>query len=163
MNTYEQYKIWGSIQKPLATISHQLLNWIVWYGILFLLGGHALAVAIFGMSVIWAFGIRTFNYDGHGRGRDQRKPDIDFNRADISVNQMWPGYVAGEWHNNHHLFPNSARSGFLPYQVDLAWIFIRTLYALGIVTSYKDSRKDFYFNYYWSYQQRRPSHVTGSK
>ncbi|MEQ1877509.1 MAG: fatty acid desaturase [Bdellovibrionia bacterium] len=151
INTYEQYKRWGSVQNPFSTILQQALNWCFWYGALFLIGGHPLAVAMFGMCVIWAFGIRTFNFDGHGRGHDQRKPGVDFNRADLSVNQLWPGFVAGEWHNNHHLFPNSARSGFLPHQIDFAWYFIRALYAVGIVKSYKDSRTDYYFNYYWPY------------
>lgn len=153
LNSYEQYKKWGSIQHPGSTILHQALNWMFWYSAFYLIGGHDLAIAIFGVAVIWAFGIRTFNYDGHGRGVDRRKDGIDFNRKDISINQIWPGYVAGEWHNNHHLYPSSARAGFLPYQLDLAWLFIRSSYALGIVSSYKDSREDFFLNHYRPHQQ----------
>src|SRR2546430_7246242 len=99
---------------PARTVTHLLLNWMFWYGVLFVLGGHALGTAIFGASFFWAFGIRTFNFDGHGGGRDARRRGHDFNRNDLSINQWWPGYVAGEWHNNHHLYPTSARSGFLP-------------------------------------------------
>lgn len=154
LNTYQQYKKWGSLCHPAFTAGHYLLNWLCWYGIFFLVGGHALALALFGMSGVWAIGVRTFNYDGHGKGKDLRQDGIDFNRRDLSVNQLWPGYVAGEWHNNHHLYQNSARSGFLPYQLDLAWVFIRACAALGIVSSYKDNKADFMRDHYLPYLNR---------
>jgi stearoyl-CoA desaturase (delta-9 desaturase) len=142
-NTYQQYLRWGTIARPLPTLVQFAANWAFWYGAFWLMGGHGLALAIFGMSAIWAVGVRTFNFDGHGRGKDLRRDGIDFNRADLSVNQIWPGYVAGEWHNNHHLYPSGARSGFLPYQLDLAWQLIRALSWIGAVSSYRDYRADF--------------------
>jgi fatty-acid desaturase len=60
-----------------------------------------------------------------------RRDGVDHNREDMSINQLWPGYVAGEWHNNHHLYPKSARSGFKPYQFDLAWCYIKMMSMLG--------------------------------
>ena len=86
------------------------------------MGGHALACSLFGAAGFWAIGVRTFNYEGHGKGEDKQREGIDYNQKDNSVNQLWPGIVAGEWHNNHHLFPKSARSGFKPQQIDLAGI-----------------------------------------
>jgi fatty-acid desaturase len=142
-NSYEQYLRWGSLAHPLRTMLAFVLNWGFWYGVFFLLGGHALATALFGCTFVWAIGIRTFNYDGHGRGKDKRRPGIDFNRDDLSINQVWPGYVAGEWHNNHHLFPRSARTGFLPYQFDGAWLFIRMLQKLGLVDRVIDDKQRF--------------------
>jgi stearoyl-CoA desaturase (delta-9 desaturase) len=73
----------------------------------------------------------------------------------MSINQLWPGYVAGEWHNNHHLYPKSARSGFLPYQLDLALCYIKLLHFCGAVTSYFDSRKDFYADYHQPYMDKK--------
>jgi sn-1 stearoyl-lipid 9-desaturase len=143
VNSYAQYRRWGSLCHPLRTVAHFALNWAFWYGAFWLLGGHALATAVFGASAVWAFGVRTFNYDGHGRGKDKRRDGRDFNRADLSINQAWAGFVSGEWHNNHHLYPHSARAGFLPYQLDLAWLFIRFLSRIGGVSSYRDSRADF--------------------
>jgi len=36
--------------------------------------------------------------------------------------------AAGEgWHNNHHTFPQSARHGLLPRELDLTWLTIRVL------------------------------------
>jgi len=151
VNPYDKYMKWGSVSEPGRTVSHYLLNWTFWYAVFFALGGHALATAIFGTSFFWAFGIRTFNFEGHGRGRNARREGHDFNLNDQSINQAWPGYVAGEWHNNHHLYPASARSGFLPHQLDLAWCAIRACAAIGGVTRCRDSKADFYRYHYEPY------------
>lgn len=143
-NTYAQYQKWGSVANPLRTIIGVILNWGFWFGVFFLIGGPALACAIFGSAGIWAVGVRTFNYEGHGKGEDKRQDGVDYNRKDMSINQLWPGYVAGEWHNNHHLFPKSARSGFKPHQVDMAWYYIKFMSILGAVSHYHDSKKQFY-------------------
>jgi sn-1 stearoyl-lipid 9-desaturase len=45
------------------------------------------------------------------------------------------------------LFPNSARSGFKPYQIDTAWYYIKFLSLIGAVSSYRDSKKQFYLEY----------------
>jgi stearoyl-CoA desaturase (delta-9 desaturase) len=157
INSYQQYLKWGSLCHPFFTVSHFVLNWAFWYGMFYLAGGHALAIAIFGVAVIWAFGIRTFNYDGHGGGKDKRQEGIDFNRKDLSINQLWPGYAASEWHNNHHLYPNSARTGFLPYQLDLAWWFIRFYSFIGGIKSYRENKADFMKEYYEPYLSKRGS------
>jgi stearoyl-CoA desaturase (delta-9 desaturase) len=160
LNTYSKYRKWGSLCHPIWTCLHYALNWSFWYGIFFLFGGHALACALFGSAGVWAIGVRTFNYEGHGQGRDLRRDGIDFNRRDLSVNQLWPGYVAGEWHNNHHLYPNGARSGFLRYQFDLPWLFIWMLSTVGWVTTYKDYRHEFFRDYYSPYLTSRcPLHI----
>jgi len=146
-NTFKQYQYWGSYANPLRTIFSWLLNWGFWYLVFYLLGGHALACTLFGAAGFWAVGVRTFNYEGHGKGKDKRRDGIDYNWEDKSVNQIWPGYVAGEWHNNHHLYPKSARSGFKSYQVDMAWYYIKTMNWLGPISSYRDNKKDFKAKY----------------
>jgi fatty-acid desaturase len=146
-NTYAQYQKWGSIANPLRTIFGIILNWVFWFTVFFLIGGPALACAVFGAAGVWAVGVRTFNYEGHGKGHDMRRDGVDYNRDDMSINQIWPGYVAGEWHNNHHLFPKSARSGFKPYQMDMAWYYIKFLSMIGAVSSYNDAKKQFYLEY----------------
>jgi len=142
-NTYAEYQKWGSIVHPIRSFLIWILNWSFWYGIFFLVGGHAFAFALFAGAAVWAVGVRTFNYEGHGKGKDKRKDGVDYNREDMSINQAWPGYVAGEWHNNHHMFPASARSGFLWHQLDLAWCYIYLLHKLGGVSKYHDAKKLF--------------------
>ncbi|HVS92897.1 MAG TPA: hypothetical protein VHE59_12730, partial [Mucilaginibacter sp.] len=121
-----------------------------WFTVWYLIGGMALVCTLFASAGVWAVGVRTFNYEGHGKGKDKRKEGTDYNRDDMSINQIWPGFVAGEWHNNHHLYPKSARSGFKPYQIDFAWYYIRFMSLIGAVSSYQDSKKQFYREYYRS-------------
>lgn len=154
-HTYEEYRRWGTAEKPLRTYVSFFGNWLFWYGVFFLLGGHALATALFGSAIVWAIGIRTFNFGAHGGGHDRRREGVDFHDKDLSINQLWPGYVAGEWHNNHHLFPTSARNGFLPHQLDLPYLYIRFLARIGAVTHVRDHTQRFMERHYLPYRERR--------
>lgn len=147
INNYRQYQRWGSVATPLYTISLWLLNWAFWYTIFYFTGGHALACALFSGALMWFVFVPAFNYSGHGSGKEKHVDGVDFDRSNLSINQARPGLFAGEWHNNHHLYPGSARAGFLPHQLDLAWIYIYCLFKLKMVSSYKDSRKEFLSKY----------------
>ena len=146
-NTYAQYQYWGSYAHPVRSVVTWLLNWSFWFAVFYLSGGVALACSLFAAAGIWAIGVRTFNYDGHGHGKDKQREGIDYNKADKSINQVWPGYVAGEWHNNHHLYPKSARSGFKNYQLDMAWLYIKLLHRLGAIRWYRDDKPAFVAKY----------------
>ena len=147
VNNFKQYLKWGSVASPTYTVLLWLINWSMWYGIFFLIGGHPLACTLFGAAMFWFIFVRAFNYTGHGKGEVRHVDNFDFDRRNLSLNQWRPGLLSGEWHNNHHLYPASARAGFLPLQLDLAWIYIYTLYKVGIVDSYKDNKKDFLSKY----------------
>ena len=151
MNSYKQYQRWGSVSNPFMSVLHYASNWAFWYGAFYFMGGHALATALLGSAAVWGIGVRTYNYDGHGAGKDRRVDGSDFNRKDLSVNQKWAGFVAGEWHNNHHLFPNGARSGFLSYQLDIPWIAIWSLNKLGLVSDIQDYKAEFMNNHFLPY------------
>ena len=58
-----------------------------------------------------------------------------FETGDLSRNNLWIALVSwGEgWHNNHHFYPGSARSGFAWWEIDCNYYLIRLLAALGIV------------------------------
>jgi stearoyl-CoA desaturase (delta-9 desaturase) len=150
-NTYAQYQSRGSYVNPGRAVLAWVLNWSFWFLVFYLIGGPALAVSLFGAAGFWAVGVRTFNYDGHAKGKDKQREGADYNQNDKSINQLWPGIVAGEWHNNHHLFPKSARSGFKPHQIDFAWYYIKLMSWLGAVSHYKDAKKQFYERYYKPY------------
>lgn len=147
MNNYAAYKKWGSVASPYYTVALWFCNWILWYTIFYFIGSHGLATAMFGAAMFWFVLVRAFNYTGHGGGHEKHVDGIDFDRSNLSINQTRPGYFSGEWHNNHHLYPGSARAGFLPYQLDLAWVYVFVGYKLGIVSSYHDSKKDFLKKY----------------
>jgi len=147
LNSYKQYQKWGSLSSPAYTIGIWLLNWTFWLTVSFLIGGAALTCAIFTAALFWFTFVRAFNYTGHGGGEKKHREGVDFDRSNLSINQSRPGLLAGEWHNNHHLFPGSARAGFLPGQLDLAWVYIYTLRKLRMVSWYKDSKKEFLKKY----------------
>jgi len=155
INSYAQYCRWGSLCHPVFASLSYSLNWIFWYSVFYLVGGHALATALFGAAFTWAIGVRGFNFAGHGGGKLRHRAGVDFHRGDRSINQFWPGFVAGEWHNNHHLYPNGARAGFLGYQLDLPWLFIRALHAVGGVDSYRDYKAAFLAHQYRRYLLER--------
>lgn len=147
LNSYEQYKKWGSVATPAYTIALWLANWAFWYAAFYAIGGHGLACAMFSAAMFWYLLVPAFNYTGHGKGEEKHVDGLDFDRSNLSINQARPGLFAGEWHNNHHLYPASARAGFLPGQLDLPWIYVWILHKLGGVSTYRDSKKDFLNKY----------------
>jgi sn-1 stearoyl-lipid 9-desaturase len=68
----------------------------------------------------------------------------NYARDDDSVNVWWVALLAnGEgWHNNHHAFPGSARSGFKPHEFDLSWQTLRLLRSVGLVTWMNEPKPD---------------------
>ena len=65
-----------------------------------------------------------------------------FATRDDSTNNWWVALLTfGEgWHNNDHAHPTSARHGLAWYEVDVNWIGIRTLAALGLAWDIKTAR-----------------------
>lgn len=57
-----------------------------------------------------------------------------YDTPDDSRNNVFVGIVSnGEgWHNNHHAHPRSARHGHQWWELDVAWLTIRALSALGL-------------------------------
>jgi fatty-acid desaturase len=62
-----------------------------------------------------------------------------FQTRDDSTNNWWVALLSfGEgWHNNHHAHPVSARHGLAWYELDVNWITISTLRAVGLVWDVK--------------------------
>jgi stearoyl-CoA desaturase (delta-9 desaturase) len=60
----------------------------------------------------------------------------NYARDDDSVNVWWVALLAmGEgWHNNHHAFPGSARTGMQPHEWDVSWLMIKFLKSVGLVS-----------------------------
>jgi len=161
LNTYEQYRKWGSIACPAYTIMVWALNWTFWITALYFIGGPGLVCALFSAAMLWFAGIRAFNYTGHGGGKEKHREGVDFDRSNLSINQTRPGLFAGEWHNNHHLYPGSARAGFLSGQLDLAWIYIYSLHRLKMIAWYKDSKREFLKRYVGKGEPSHHAELTG--
>lgn len=156
INSYEAYQKYGTIVSPWYIMISWILNWTFWGFVFYYIGeylnitggGWALVTAMFSGTFVWSIGVRTFNFGGHGAGKGKKAwGESDFFRGDYSINQLWPGFVAGEWHNNHHVYGSSARAGFLPYQLDLPFLYVKLINFLGGIESYRDNKKQFYENY----------------
>lgn len=154
LNSFKQYEKCGSVTSPWFAVVTHLLNWVFWYTAFYFIGeaigagGHGLALSAFSAAMYWFLIVRAFNYTGHGGGKVKHVDGIDYDRSNLSINQTRPGYFSGEWHNNHHLYPNSARAGFLRYQLDTAWIYIWSLHKLGAIKTLKDDKEKFLSQHY---------------
>jgi len=62
-----------------------------------------------------------------------------YESEDRSTNCWWVALVTyGEgWHNNHHAFQYSARHGLKWWEIDLTWMTIQFLQALGLASKVK--------------------------
>ena len=109
---------------------HHVVPALVLIGALAVLGGPA--------AVIWGYGVSTvalwhamfaLNSVAHWLGRRR------YGTADGSRNNALLALATfGEgWHNNHHHYPGAARCGFAWWELDLSWLGLRALAALGIV------------------------------
>jgi stearoyl-CoA desaturase (delta-9 desaturase) len=86
---------------------------------------------VFGLHCTWAVNSATHLW---GSRR--------FATRDDSTNNWWVAmFTWGEgWHNNHHAHPVSARHGLAWYEIDINYLGIRTLEALGLASDIKVAR-----------------------
>ena len=75
----------------------------------------------------------TINSLAHRFGsRRFETPDESRNNAFLAVLTLGEG-----WHNNHHHYPGSARQGFYWWELDLSYLLLRGMAALGLVRDLK--------------------------
>ena len=144
MNSLAEYRRTGSIEPLWHYTSRVLVSQALFIGFNYAVGGWSFVLAaysgVFGYTFFW----REFPWRGHGGSTDRPKiPGWEFDQRSKSTNRRAPGYLGGEWHDNHHRLPTSANCAVLPWQVDPAFVFIRALYALGIVSFYNDTATPF--------------------
>jgi stearoyl-CoA desaturase (delta-9 desaturase) len=87
-------------------------------------------VAIWAIQMIWIpfWAAGVINGIGHYWGyRNFESPDAATNIS------PWGILVGGEeLHNNHHAFPSSAKLSSRKWELDIGWLYIRLLSALGL-------------------------------
>lgn len=120
---------------------------VVWVALGLLLPGLALALITqswwgFFSGLLWGGLVRLFlvhhvtwsiNSACHLWGRRTYKShDHSRNNALFGVLALGEG-----WHNNHHAFPTSARHGLEWWQLDLSYLLIRLMSALGLAWDVK--------------------------
>jgi stearoyl-CoA desaturase (delta-9 desaturase) len=107
---------------PLVIVSLLLL---AFGGLPFLLWGTFFRVTM-GQHVTWMVNSVTHIWGGRR-----------FSTRDDSRNNWFVALLSfGEgWHNNHHAHPTSARHGLAWWELDISWLGIRSLEALGLAKS----------------------------
>lgn len=119
---------------------HQLLPAIPFY----LIGGWSWVVwGVFVRVIVSTAGHWTITYFCHNPGPGRwRVLGASVQASDLRGMGL---LTYGEcWHNNHHAFPESARIGLEPGQLDPGWWFIRGLEKLGLAKQVgypRDSRR----------------------
>lgn len=112
-------KTWMAQQLPWAIFFYALggWSWVVW--------GIAVRVSV-SLTGHWLVGHFAHKHGHQGWAVD--------GVAVQGYNVPYAGFITfGEaYHGNHHAFPGSARLGLEPGQIDLGWVFIRSLELLGL-------------------------------
>ncbi len=136
-NSYEGFKKNGSFENEFIYLIRICFSQTIWALLFFRLGGFALIIAWYAAIFVYTFLMRDFNWRGHGGNfRFNKKEGWEFYKGCRALNQHFYGYIAGEWHDNHHLYPASANNAFLSGQVDIAFLLIRLMKRFRIVKSY---------------------------
>ncbi len=144
-NRYDQFKKYGCFEKPSLFFLRMLFAQTFWLLFSFVLGGMPFVFAWYSAVFVIVYLIRDFNWWGHGGNfRHWKKIGWEFDSKSSALNQYFYGYIAGEWHDNHHVFPMSTNTGFLRGQFDLAYLIIKILHRFKIVKSFFDAKKIFH-------------------
>jgi fatty-acid desaturase len=140
----DSFRRWRSIE----WIPHYLARWsfanAFWAGVWYVAGGIPLVFAWWAAVFTLTALVRSFNGIGHVHSPDALVAGWDFDRGTRARNQRLYGYLASEWHNNHHRFPSSANCAFLPGQIDVCFLIVKTLYRCRIVSQYNDRTSRFF-------------------
>lgn len=112
-------RTWLAQQLPWAVLFFAIggWGWVVW--------GICARVSVSVIGHWWV---------GHYAHREGEQSFIVEGAAVQGHNVVLAGLISmGEsWHNNHHAFPESAKLGLFPGEVDLGWWLIRRFDALGL-------------------------------
>jgi fatty-acid desaturase len=128
-------RTWMLQQLPLATALFYLGNYVESNGVAWLLSGICLRI------VVSSVGHWTVTYFAHQPDLAGKQKSFHVRGAAVQArnvfgpNRFLMGLVSmGEcWHDNHHAFPESARIGLSPRQLDPAWAVIRLLARFGLI------------------------------
>lgn len=144
-NNFKNFKKSGCVEKALFFFSRKISGQLIWLMFSFFLGGAGFVYAWLAGTFVTSAIIRDFNWRGHGGNfRKNKIKGWEFHHKSLALNQHFYGYLASEWHDNHHQFPNSANNGYLPTQFDLSFQLIKCLKIIGIVDRYNDAMNSFF-------------------
>ena len=125
-SSYANYQRHGSVENPWHYLARVLIANLFWTGLAYGSAGATGVLAWLSGVFFYSFLVRDFNYRGHGGFLGQHVPGIP-------LNHVFYGLIAGEWHENHHAHPRSAKSGLAWWQIDVPYWIIKSLALCGLV------------------------------
>jgi stearoyl-CoA desaturase (delta-9 desaturase) len=125
-NSYEKFRRTGSVENVWHHGAHVMVATLFWCSLGYFVAGWPGAMAWLASVFLCSFFMRDFNYRGHG--------GFFFKASEgHPANQLFYGLLAGEWHDNHHEHPRSARDGQAWWQLDTPYWIIKAMGACGLV------------------------------
>jgi fatty-acid desaturase len=144
MNDIHQFRKTGSIEQVPHLLTRMLFQQLFWTTLWGSIGGLPYVMAWYSAVFLSAFLTRDFNWRGHrGPGDREKKKGWEFDTRSQALNTHFYGYIASEWHDNHHRYPTSANLGFLKGQPDLTFVLVRGMHRLGLISKYADAYPRF--------------------
>ena len=139
-NSLERFRATGSFEKEWRYPVRFLVCNSFWISFFLILGRPDLLAAFYFGAVTFLFIMRDFNFRGHEE-ESEHEPKLDTHS--LAVNQWLYGVLASEWHDNHHRFSSSAKSGFAKNELDISFAITLLLSKVGILESYVDSSRGY--------------------
>src|SRR6516164_2896593 len=125
-STYEQFQRFGSVENVRHYLARVIVANLFWTSFAYGFAGLQGVLGWLSGVFFYSFLVRDFNYRGHGGLFGNSHPRIP-------LNHVFYGLLAGEWHENHHAYPRSAKSGIAWWQLDVPYWIIRLLALCGAV------------------------------
>ena len=139
-NSRETFQATGSFEKEWRYPVRFLICNSFWIAFFLILGRPDLLTAFYFGALTFLFIMRDFNYRGHDE-ESEHEPKLDTHS--LAINQWFYGILASEWHDNHHRFSSSAKTGFSKGELDISFLITRFFAKIGILESYVDSSRGY--------------------
>lgn len=139
-NNLERFRATGSFEQEWRYPLRFIICNTFWSALFLLFGRPDLLAAFYFGSLTFLMIMRDFNYRGHDED-SEHEPKLDTHS--LAVNQWIYGILASEWHDNHHRFSSSAKSGFAKKEIDISFAITLLFSKLGILESYVDSSRGY--------------------
>jgi len=129
LGSYEQFQRLGSVEPIWHWLARMAMANLLWAWLGFAVAGWRGVLTWLAGVFLYSFLVRDFNYRGHGGYLGGHVPGLP-------LNQVFYGVIAGEWHENHHAYPRSAKAGLAWWQIDIPFLLIKGLCLCGAVARY---------------------------
>lgn len=133
-SSYEQFQRLGSVESVWHYLARVAVANLFWTSLAYVVAGWPGVQAWLAGVFFYSFLVRDFNFRGHGGFLGEVNPGVP-------LNQIFYGFIAGEWHENHHAHPRSAKSGLRWWQLDVPYWVIKALALCGAVVHYNRPRE----------------------